>query len=69
VYTEGIGLAAAYIADHLKEWGVKPGGDHALGGTRPQLLPGCYACSGVRTKSNSSVDGHGERTVAHVQGR
>jgi hypothetical protein len=20
VYTEGIGLAAAYIADHLKEW-------------------------------------------------
>src|SRR5258708_38640917 len=27
VYTEGLGLAAAYIADHLKEWGVKPGGD------------------------------------------
>src|SRR5258708_38559096 len=26
-YTEGLGLAAAYIADHLKEWGVKPGGD------------------------------------------
>ena len=24
VYTEGLGLAAAYIADHLKEWGVKP---------------------------------------------
>src|SRR5258708_32595343 len=27
VYTEGLGLAAAYIADHLKEGGVKPGGD------------------------------------------
>src|SRR5258708_24507858 len=27
VYSEGLGLAAAYIADHLKEWGVKPGGD------------------------------------------
>ena len=27
VYTEGLGLAASYIADHLKEWGVKPGGD------------------------------------------
>src|SRR5215211_756318 len=28
VYTEGLGLAAAYIADHLKEWGVKPGGEN-----------------------------------------
>ena len=27
VYTEGLGLAAAYIADHLKEWRVKPVGD------------------------------------------
>jgi len=27
VYTEGLGLAGAYIADHLKDWGVKPGGD------------------------------------------
>ncbi|MEO7273379.1 MAG: M28 family peptidase, partial [Vicinamibacterales bacterium] len=28
IYTEGLGLAAAYIADHLKAWGVKPAGDH-----------------------------------------
>lgn len=27
VYTEGYGLAAAYVADHLKSWGVKPVGD------------------------------------------
>ena len=27
VFTEGYGLAAAYIADHLKDWGVKPLGD------------------------------------------
>src|ERR1700704_1622573 len=27
IFTEGYGLAAAYIADHLKEWGVKPLGD------------------------------------------
>jgi len=27
VFTEGYGLAAAYIADHLKEWGLKPLGD------------------------------------------
>src|SRR6478672_1782825 len=27
VFTEGLGLAGAYIADHLKEWGLKPGGE------------------------------------------
>lgn len=26
-YTEGLGLAASYIAEHLEKWGVKPGGD------------------------------------------
>src|SRR5262249_52594912 len=30
VFSEGYGLAAAYIADHLRSWGVKPIGD---GGT------------------------------------
>jgi hypothetical protein len=54
VYTEGIGLAAAYIADHLKEWGVKPGGDHALGGTGRSYFQEVRVL-GVRTKSNSSV--------------
>src|SRR4051794_2818700 len=28
VYEEGLGLAAAYIAAHLKEWSVKPAGGH-----------------------------------------
>ena len=27
VYTEGLGLAGSYIAEHLKAWGLKPGGD------------------------------------------
>jgi hypothetical protein len=54
VYTEGIGLAAAYIADHLKEWGVKPGGDHTLGGTSGSYFQEVRVL-GVRTKSNSSV--------------
>ena len=27
VYTEGYGLAASYVAEHLKSWGVKPMGD------------------------------------------
>jgi hypothetical protein len=48
VYTEGLGLAAAYIADHLKEWGVKPGGDE---GTYFQVVK----VLGVNTKSNSTV--------------
>src|SRR5262245_19924502 len=27
IYSEGYGLAAAYVADRLKSWGVKPAGD------------------------------------------
>jgi hypothetical protein len=47
-YTEGLGLASAYIADHLKEWGVKPGGDHGSYFQEVRVL-------GVRTRSDSSV--------------
>jgi len=28
IYTEGLGLAAGYIQDHLREWGVTPAGDN-----------------------------------------
>jgi hypothetical protein len=48
VYTEGLGLAGAYIAEHLKEWNVKPGGDR---GSYFQEV----RVQGVRTRSNSSV--------------
>ena len=48
VYTEGLGLAAAYIADHLKEWGVKPAGED---GTYFQTVK----VVGVRTASRASV--------------
>ena len=48
VYTEGLGLAAAYIADHLKEWGVRPGGDD---GTYFQTV----RVVGVKTTSRASV--------------
>ena len=47
-YTEGLGLAGAYIAEHLKEWGVKPGGDKGSYFQEVRVL-------GVRTRSNSSV--------------
>ena len=48
IYTEGLGLAAGYIADNLKEWGVKPGGDN---GTYFQSVK----VVGVRTTSRASV--------------
>jgi hypothetical protein len=47
-YTEGLGLAASYIAEHLKAWGVKPGGDD---GTYFQVVK----VLGVNVKRNSSV--------------
>ena len=28
VFTAGFGLAAGYVEDHLRAWGVKPAGDH-----------------------------------------
>jgi hypothetical protein len=46
--TEGLGLAGAYIARHLEEWGVKPGGDRGGYFQEVRVL-------GVRTRSNSSV--------------
>jgi hypothetical protein len=55
-YTEGLGLAAGYIAAHLSQWGVKPAGDN---GTYLQTVK----VLGVRTNSNASVtvDVNGER--------
>jgi hypothetical protein len=48
IYTEGLGLAAAYIADHLKEWGVQPAGEDGLYFQTVKVL-------GVRTTSHASV--------------
>jgi hypothetical protein len=48
VFTEGLGLAAAYIADHLKEWGVKPAGDDGTYFQTVKLV-------GVKTTSHASV--------------
>jgi hypothetical protein len=48
LYTEGLGLAAAYIADHLEAWGVKPGGED---GSYFQAVK----IRSIRTSSNASV--------------
>ena len=47
-YSEGLGLAAGYIASHLQQWGVKPAGD---GGTYLQVVK----VQGIKVTSNASV--------------
>ena len=48
LFTEGLGLAGAYIAEHLKEWGVTPAGDSGTYFQTVRIL-------GMRTRSSSSV--------------
>jgi len=48
LFTEGLGLAGAYIAEHLKEWGVVPLGDAGSYFQTVRIL-------GMRVRSNSSV--------------
>ncbi len=47
-YSEGLGLAAGYIASHLQQWGVKPAGD---AGTYLQTV----RVLGIRTNSKASI--------------
>ena len=47
-YSEGLGLAAGYISEHLRQWGVKPAGDR---GTYLQVVK----VLGVKTNSKASV--------------
>ena len=64
VYTAGIGLAAAYIEDHLRGWGVKPAGDHGGYLQTVRVL-------GVKATSHASVtvDVNGQtRTFADGEG-
>lgn len=48
LYSAGLGLAAGYIEQHLRQWNVRPGGD---GGSYLQIV----RVQGVRTTSRSSV--------------
>src|SRR2546426_4044865 len=47
-FSEGLGLAAAYIADQLKEAGVKPAGDHGSYFQRVEVL-------GVKSTNHSTI--------------
>jgi hypothetical protein len=73
-FTEGLGLAAAYIAEQFKEAGVKPAGDHGGYFQHVEVL-------GVKSTNHSSVtvdvdgqrrtfkDGEGVRFPANVGGK
>jgi hypothetical protein len=55
-FTEGLGLAAGYIAEQLRAWGVKPAGDN---GTYFQTV----SVLGIKSENRSSVtvEAHGEK--------
>lgn len=60
LFSAGLGLAAAYISDHLRVWGVKPGGDHSSYLQTVRVL-------GVKSISRSTVTvkiGNDSRTFA-----
>lgn len=47
-FSEGLGLAAAYIADQLRSWGVRPGGDNGSYFQRVRVL-------GVKSANHSTL--------------
>jgi hypothetical protein len=47
-FTEGLGLAAGYIAERLRSWGIKPGGPNGSYLQRVAVL-------GVKSDNNSSI--------------
>src|SRR5215831_3044462 len=47
-FTEGLGLAAGYIAERLRSWGVKPGGSNGSYFQRVAVL-------GVKSENNSTI--------------
>ena len=58
VFGTGIGLAASYIEDHLRAWGVKPAGDHGSYLQTARVV-------GVKSTSHSTLTvqvGHETRT-------
>src|SRR6185503_16332736 len=63
-YTEGLGLAAAYIAERLRSWGVKPGGPNGSYFQRVGVLS-------VKSENNSSINveaGGQTRTFKNKEG-
>src|SRR5262249_60565634 len=53
-FSEGLGLAAAYLAEQLRSCGVKPGGDNGSHFMRGRVL-------GVKSAERSALAGAGNR--------
>ena len=47
-FSEGLGLAASYISEHLRSWGVKPGGDNGSYFQRVRVL-------GVKAQNQTTI--------------
>src|SRR5262245_43643418 len=63
-FSEGLGIAAGYIADHLRAWGVKPGGDKGSYFQRVAVI-------GVKSDNQSTVtvEANGQtRTLKNREG-
>jgi hypothetical protein len=63
-FSEGLGIAAGYIAEHLKSWGIKPGGPNGSYFQRVAVL-------GVKSdnKSTVTVEANGQtRTFKNKEG-
>src|SRR5215813_9228257 len=63
-FSEGLGLAGAYIAEHLRSWGLKPGGLNGSYFQRVSVL-------GVKSdnKSTITVETNGQtRTLRNKEG-
>src|SRR5262249_58702527 len=53
-FSEGLGLAAAYIVERIQEAGVKPGGDHGTYFQRVEVL-------GIKSTNRSTITVHVHR--------
>jgi hypothetical protein len=73
-FTEGLGLAAAYLAEQLRSWGVKPGGDNGSYFQRVRVL-GCKSTNHstltleINGKTRTFKDGEGIIFPKNVGGK
>src|SRR5262245_48227151 len=74
VFTEGLGLAAAYLAGQLRSWGVRPGGDNGSYYQRVRDLgvkatPHSTVTVETGGRSRTFKDGEGIRLPRNVGGK
>ncbi len=73
-FSEGLGIAAGYIAGRLQEWGIKPGGDHGSYFQRVAVLGvkatrHSYLTVEVNGQTKTFKDGEGVTFPANAGGK